>query len=220
MRSLCLPWRRQSDSSHTEPVLGSDHALRVSDVDCAELPADAVSESVRTDSDVLGELGIGSTDDAAAHAYASSSTPDAGTDSTDTLIEKLHAQYWRALVDPHALITAGWAPLSEVDEPTPRAAASDSHDKPDALDDRDSIETLLFGNRTLEDLFERLDEQHTGPALDDEAVPEILRLFAPPEYQAAAAQRGPALPPPLTRREHHALSVDSPLLAPLRKAET
>lgn len=51
---------------------------------------------------------------------------------------------------------------------------------------------------------------------DDGAVPEILRLFAPPEFHAEAAHGAAALPP-LTRREHHALSVDSPLAAPLRK---
>lgn len=108
-----------------------------------------------------------------------------------------------------------------VDEPAVHATRPDSADALRAYGDlerAESIEALLFGDRTLEDVFERLDG-HTETALDDEPIPEILRLFAPPEFQAAAARRGSALPPALTRREHHALTVDSPLSAPSRKDE-
>nr|WP_244173303.1 TagK domain-containing protein [Caballeronia temeraria] len=43
------------------------------------------------------------------------------------------------------------------------------------------------------------------------AAPEILALFAPPEYQADAALRRRFVPSGLARREHHALAIDSPL---------
>ncbi len=52
------------------------------------------------------------------------------------------------------------------------------------------------------------------PEAEVEPVPEVLRLFAPNEYLAAASRRPPALPAVLTRREHHSLGIDSPLPAP------
>lgn len=210
MRSLRLPWRRQPDSLHAEPVLDESHALHTPDVDCPDLPDNEVADHPRSNDDVLSKLGIGSMDIASARA------PVANADSTDSLVETLHAQYWRALTDPHASVTAEWVPLTE--EQAPHALAPDSQVVPDVRGECDSIDALLSGNHTLENMFERLD-QHAEHILDDEPVPEILRLFAPPEFHATAARRGPALPPALTRREHHALSVDSPLSAPLRKDE-
>ncbi|AEA66005.1 TagK domain-containing protein [Burkholderia gladioli] len=219
MRSLRLPWRRQPDISHTEPVLGKGYAWRTSDVVESDLPNDETGEHLHVTNDVLDQLGIGSVDGAAAHMHASSRTTAAAADSPDALVDTLHAQYWRALTDPHATVAAEWAPM--VDEPAVHATRPDSADALRAYGDlerAESIEALLFGDRTLEDVFERLDG-HTETALDDEPIPEILRLFAPPEFQAAAARRGSALPPALTRREHHALTVDSPLSAPSRKDE-
>ncbi|MBN3779977.1 TagK domain-containing protein [Burkholderia sp. Ac-20345] len=217
MRSLRLPWRRQPDLSHAEPVLGKGHAWRAPDAAESDLAADESGGDLAANDDVLDRLGIGVMDSAAAHARASSHSQTANTDSPDGLVDALHAQYWRALTDPHATVTAEWAPL--VDEPAAHGAAPDSPDALHAYGDHEragSIEALLFGDHTLADVFERLDG-HTETALDVEPVPEILRLFAPPEFQAAAARRGPALPPALTRREHHALTVDSPLSAPSSK---
>ncbi|MBN3776296.1 TagK domain-containing protein [Burkholderia sp. Ac-20345] len=219
MRSLRLPWHRQPDFSQTEPVLGERQAWRTPDVAGSDLAADEMAGHLRTSDNVLDQLGIGSMDSASAHTRASARAPAAAADSPDALVDTLHAQYWRALTDPHAAVSTEWAPM--VDEPAAHAASPDPQDALHAHGDlagSDSIEALLFGNRTLEDVFERLDGQAEA-ALGDEPVPEILRLFAPPEYQAAAARRGPALPPALTRREHHALTVDSPLSAPSRKDE-
>ncbi|BAX63407.1 TagK domain-containing protein [Burkholderia stabilis] len=210
MRSLRLPWHRRPESSHAEPVLDENRARHTPDVDGLDLPKDEVADHPHSNDDVLSELGIGSMDIAPARA------PVANADSTDSLVETLHAQYWRALTDPQAVVTAEWVPLA--DEQAPHALAPDSQVAPGVHGEYDSIEALLSGNHTLEDVFERLD-RHAEHVPDDESVPEILRLFAPPEFHAAAARRGPALPPALTRREHHALSVDSPLAAPLRKDE-
>lgn len=216
MRSLRLPWRRQPDISHAEPVLDENHAQHMPNVEGLDLPEDEVTDHPRSDDGVLSELGIGSMDSAAAHVHAPARASFANADSTDSLVETLHAQYWRALTDPYAPVTAEWVPRA--DEPAPRTLVPDSQVDLDVHGECDSIEALLFGNHTLEDVFERLD-RHAEHVLDDESVPEILRLFAPPEFHAAAARRGPALPPALTRREHHALSVDSPLSAPTRKDE-
>ncbi|WP_321956261.1 TagK domain-containing protein [Burkholderia cenocepacia] len=163
---------------------------------------------------MLGQLGIGGMERVARHSDPSSHASIDTSDTTDLLIDTLHAQYWRALADPHTAATAEWGSIAAAAEPATRTTALDSPECPDASRDHDSIETLLFGGRTLEDVFERLDE-HTGPLPDDEPVPEILLLFAPPDFRATAAQH----PPALTRREHHALTIDSPLSAPLRKDE-
>jgi hypothetical protein len=77
-----------------------------------------------------------------------------------------------------------------------------------------SIEALLSGARVLKDVFGPLGEGEMPGLADTEPVPEILRLFAPAEYHAAASRRPTALPPALARREHHALGIDSPLPAP------
>lgn len=59
MRSLRLPWRRQPDISHTEPVLGKGYAWRTSDVVESDLPNDETGEHLHVTNDVLDQLGIG-----------------------------------------------------------------------------------------------------------------------------------------------------------------
>lgn len=214
MRSLRLPWHRQSDVSHTGLPRGKSHARPGHAIAAASaVPADDSPASPYAD-DLLGQLGIGGTERVARHSDPSSHTSIDAPDSTDALIDTLHTQYWRALADPHAPVTVEWASAAGAAEPATRTAAPDSHDCPDASRGHDSIEALLIGDRTLEDVFERLHE-HAAPLPDDEPVPEILHLFAPSDFRAATAQH----PPALTRREHHALTMDSPLSAPLRKDE-
>ncbi|KVF22125.1 hypothetical protein WJ07_17810 [Burkholderia vietnamiensis] len=219
MRSLHLPLRRPPDLSHTESVISKEHARRSPGTAGLDLAADEKHGQLHTNDNVLDQLGIGSMDSTAAQIDASSHGPTAAAESPDGLVAALHAQYWRALTDPNATVAAEWAPMA--DEAATHACAPDSHDDPRAHvvpEHAESIEALLFGHRTLEDVFDRLDG-HGETVLDDEPIPEILRLFAPPEFQAAAARRGPTLPPSLTRREHHALTVDSPLSAPSLKDE-
>ncbi|WP_446904265.1 TagK domain-containing protein [Burkholderia sp. YIM B11467] len=211
MRSFRQPWRRQPDISHDEPLLDGNRERQTPDVEDHDLPDYEVVDHPRSNDDVLVDLGIGGMDRADAHVR----TP-ANADGSDSLVETLHAQYWRALTDPHASVAADLMPPG--DQPTSHAHAPDPQVDPGVRDACDSIEVLLRGNPKLEDVFEQLD-RHAGHILDDEPVPEILRLFAPPEFHAAAARQGSALPPPLTRREHHALSVDSPLSAPERRDE-
>ncbi|WP_175884161.1 TagK domain-containing protein [Burkholderia sp. BCC0044] len=214
MRSPRLPWCRQSDVSHARLARGKDHA-RPSHTAAAQpaVPASESSTSPCAD-ELLGQLGIDGMERVARHSAPSSRASVDTPDTTDVLIDTLHAQYWRALADPHASATAEWASIAATAEPATRTTVLDSPECPDASRDHDSIEALLFGDRTLEDVFERLDE-HTDPLSDDEPVPEILHLFAPPDFRATAAQH----PPALTRREHHTLTIDSPLSAPVRKDE-
>lgn len=79
--------------------------------------------------------------------------------------------------------------------------------------DMGSIEALLSGARVLKDVFGPLGDGDMAGLADVEPAPEILRIFAPAEYHAAASRRPTALPPALARREHHALGIDSPMLA-------
>ncbi|WP_260434939.1 TagK domain-containing protein [Burkholderia sp. Bp8992] len=214
MRFLRLPWRRQPDVSHTLIARGKDHA-RPSHTATAHptVPAGESSASSCADG-LLDQLGIGGKERIARHSARSPRASVDTSDNADVLIDTLHAQYWRALAGPHASAIAEWVSVAAATEPATRTTALDSPDCPDANHDRDPIEALLFGNRTLDDVFERLDE-HAGPLPDGEPVPEILHLFAPPDFRATAAQH----PPALTRREHHALTIDSPLSAPVRKDE-
>ncbi|WP_235510395.1 TagK domain-containing protein [Burkholderia sp. lig30] len=147
-----------------------------------------------------------------AMAASTANRPDPDGD----LFETLHAQYWRALTDPHTALSGSWEEQQDAPATPAAPVTHDSHDvlpTPENAAGAGSIEVLLSGERCLEDAFGRL-ERHPVPDPEIESVPEVLRLFAPPEFHAAEAGRTSALPPPLTRREHHALSVDSPLAAP------
>ncbi|MFL9964767.1 TagK domain-containing protein [Paraburkholderia sediminicola] len=124
------------------------------------------------------------------------------------LIDLLHDQYRRALDDPQASFADGWT--------TPVVVASDTSGEPvDGQSSEETVEALLAGARSLEQAFGPLAKADAPDLAEAGPVPEILRLFATAEYHAAAARRSPALPPMLVRREHQALGIDSPLIAPL-----
>ncbi|WP_233235298.1 TagK domain-containing protein [Bordetella sp. LUAb4] len=138
------------------------------------------------------------------------------------LIDTLRAQYWRALADPRTSCSDSWEAVEDSNATPFAVTLDDAHGAPEARPAsataaaEDSIEVLVSGVFQLEDAFQHL-ERVVLPELDIAPVPEVLRLFAPAELQAPEAIRMPSLPPPLTRREHHALSVDSPVVAPITK---
>ena len=197
---------------------------------------------------LIGGADVGARAEAARHDLdgkpAASSATDAAPCAAD-LIASLHGQYWRALTDPQASITESWVDQSDEapadvnpdlrpdlrpdlspnarphamlryadEEAAHEASANARQDSPG------SIETLLSGESTIDDCFGRLKSLHMQDLLDlaADSAPDVLRLFAPPDYCAAMqlhpSARASALPPPLTRREHHVLSIDSPLVAP------
>lgn len=124
--------------------------------------------------------------------------------AANDLIGALHAQYCRALNDPLATLGVEWGvPATPAHESLSELRLGESPHV-------ESIETLLSGARSVEDVFGAL---AAGDVPDPAALtgaPEILRLFAPPEFKARASR----LPPTLVRREHHAVGIDSPLLKP------
>ncbi|WP_454825562.1 TagK domain-containing protein [Paraburkholderia xenovorans] len=128
------------------------------------------------------------------------------------LIEVLHEQYRRALDDPHASLAVGWEGqpvFSTGVQPASHDEASAAAQPPHV----GSIEAFLSGARFVEDVFGPLAADHEADFAAAEPVPEVLALFAPEEYLAAAARRARVLPPALARREHHTLGLDSPLPA-------
>ena len=222
MRSFRLPWHRRLDTSLAEPELRN--ALRGPDKQedgAAALPFESSGLAGRGQSilDLIGSHGISGNGVREKLGGGSLATP--APERTDDLVETLHAQYWRALTDPHTALSDSWR--EQLDSPaTPVASVMpDLHDvqlTPANPASAGSIEVLLSGKHNLEDAFGQL-EQSLMPDLEVGSVPEVLRLFAPAEFHAAQAHRAPPLPPALTRREHHALSVDSPLSAPVRQSE-
>ncbi|MFP3504270.1 TagK domain-containing protein [Burkholderia sp. SIMBA_062] len=216
MRAFRLPWHRQPDTSLTEPELRHAPCGPEKQEDGAAPLLFESSDRVCSNQSILDLIGRhGGTVNAARGKRGTGLQTMPFPEHTDDLVETLHAQYWRALTDPHTTLPGSWG--EQLDLPaTPVASVTpDSHDvRPTQanLGSPGSIELLLSGERNLEHAFGRL-ERSFMPDPEIEPVPEVLRLFAPPEFHAAEAHRTPALPPTLTRREHHTLSVDSPLAA-------
>lgn len=129
------------------------------------------------------------------------------------LIDSLQRQYWQALIDPSVVLAIDvWPSREEASDLMPPQAA-----EPEPLQsDTGSMEAWLGGRMNVDAAFDPLGPDENLDLISDKPVPEILRLFAPPEYHAAEARRSPDLLPPLTCREHHVLSVDSPMSMPFR----
>ncbi|RQR38103.1 TagK domain-containing protein [Burkholderia sp. Bp9143] len=221
MRSFRLPWHRRPDTSLPAPELRNEPCSPKKQEDGADFLLFESSDRAGSNTSILDLIGShGVTADAAREKRDGTGSQEMPfPERTDDLVESLHAQYWRALTDPHTALSGSWG--EQLDSPaTPLASVMpESHDlwpTPTNAGASGSIEVMLSGERNLEDAFGHLDTSCT-PELEIEPVSEVLRLFAPPEFHAAEARRAPALPPALTRREHHALSVDSPLAAPVRK---
>jgi hypothetical protein len=119
------------------------------------------------------------------------------------LIGALYEQYREALVSPFAGLSATWVDAAE--------AASEGVSNSEAGEGHSSapVASVLGDIATVEQAFGMF-EEFDFPDVK-EVVPEILSLFAPPEHRAVWARRAEGVPPELTRREHHALSLDSPM---------
>ncbi|MEJ8827316.1 TagK domain-containing protein [Variovorax humicola] len=125
--------------------------------------------------------------------------------SADALFDDLHEGFIRAVRDPsrlaesalwensHAL--AGEATLTTLEDLTRDAVATYPLVR-DVLHDREKIDQL----------FDGVDSWDKSPLFEPQETEEVLRLFAP-ELAHSARKSIPSL----TRREHHALSPDSPM---------
>jgi hypothetical protein len=184
----------------------------------------AAGEDMRGENAVFGLIDTAATGQALAqHARGRQGEPDASGAAQDwdvnrDVIQALHDQYWRALDNPHAPLAGNWATHTGMESGSGRGVSGSTAEGTDdqagapSTDDW-SIEALLSAARRLDDVFGPLRKGEV-PEAEVEPIPEILRLFAPAEYLAAASRRPPALPAALTRREHQTPGIDSPLRAP------
>lgn len=125
------------------------------------------------------------------------------------VIGALYEQYCRALDDPLASFSGDWNLVAQNERDS---TLSSEHGSKMVSHQNESIETVISGVRGVEHFFGKLEPGNSPPAFMLEPVPEILHVFAPPEFKAREAR----LPSALVRREHHAPGIDSPLFAPRR----
>lgn len=136
----------------------------------------------------------------------------AENDNTAMLLDSLQAEFVRVLRDPtHLAGHAGWesAPAAP-GVPSPSPEEMSRHAGDDA-----SLGAILRPREFIEALFDDHDVQLEEGWLAARSAEDVLRLFAP---ELARNARPPL--PSLTRREHHAMSLDSAMqLGAVRPAD-
>jgi len=124
------------------------------------------------------------------------------------LLQALHQEYLRALDDPQAQNTHPWhdrLPDHCTVDPSPirnlKVQAMQIHPSV-------TLQDLVVGPLKIDEVFTGLDSLRETEIFSDEKPPDLLRLFAPAQYQTRTGSED-RVPPELTRREHHAITVDS-----------
>ena len=127
----------------------------------------------------------------------------------ETIFQQLHQEYLHKLNTPHLTNTpqsntrAQENDLRDHDHPSVPAHLEDFSHLSDPLA---TLQDLVTGHLQIDEVFEGLDSLREMELFTEEDPPEILELFAPggqPSSQRVET------PPHLTRKEHHAVSVDS-----------
>ncbi len=210
--------RRELPTTRVEPkVFAAEHVLGRQDTGMPEVNCDplAMFDEKQQEDDLRGSAAIfgliGSRP-----ALEKGAVPQVSENvAPDDLISSLHRQYYLALDNPLEPVSgADWESSSEWSDRYVQGEPGLPVDSPLHHAGHDSIEALLSGAQQLDHAFGPLRESDLGSLPESEPVPEILRLFAPPEYLASAFRSISALLPTLARREHHALGIDSPLPMP------
>jgi hypothetical protein len=124
-------------------------------------------------------------------------------DAAEALLDDLHQQFVRAVRDPARLAQgAMWegspAPVGERTSTTLETLSRE------AVAAYPMVRDMLQARETIDQVLGGFDHGGATPLLDVDAPEEVLRLFAPDLAQSVRI-------PSLTRREHHALSPDSPM---------
>lgn len=134
----------------------------------------------------------------------------------DPLLEDLHQDYLRALVDPlHGGDAQNWA-ISEAQNML--ASADPLEDLKTKVSDTHSLYELLNPLPSMDEVLHQLDGGLGDTKLLDEVrYPSVLHLLAPDPLQVTdtdqdlLAALGSTDLPSLTLKEHHDLSIDSAL---------
>ena len=133
---------------------------------------------------------------------------NAGAVDANNLLGALYTRYCKALDAPQSLMSDTWSPSALHVQ-----AGLRTEDIGAQAWDREAggaISGIFPDIESVDQAFGVLKEHSHSEVAPRDAIPEILRLFAPPEYKAEA-RHATKLPPALTRREHHMLAIDSPL---------
>lgn len=143
----------------------------------------------------------------------------ASMDGND-LLGFLYAHYCRALDTPQWSMSGAWVPsgLPVHSDPTRDSSRQDEWDSNVGR----AISVMSGDIECVDQAFGTLRPGAVPDVHEPDVVPEILRLFAPPEYKARKRIET-VVAPALTQREHHTLAIDSPLTglnAVDRNAET
>ncbi|WP_250475280.1 TagK domain-containing protein [Caballeronia sp. GAFFF1] len=152
---------------------------------------------------------LGGAADSSSARFIVKAADDAGSSAGDRLMGSLYEQYCQALDSPLASLPDTWVDAASGEGMPLRDQELASHRWRDQA--VGPVAAILGDISNLEQAFGPM--HHIGPyaAASVEEVPEVLRLFAPPEYHAASARRPSPILPSLVRREHHTLAIDSPV---------
>ncbi|CAD6514245.1 TagK domain-containing protein [Paraburkholderia sabiae] len=161
-------------------------------------------------SDAIYEL-FGAPSDAGHNRAAHFQDEPSATTAPDDIIRRLNDQYYQAIASSRFSLTDRWVDSGLLTGEGQARQPWEEH----AVDNNatGSISDLLADIEELEEAFGPLRHGESPEPVVPEPMPEILLLFAPPEFQATALRRPASLPPSLVRREHHTLAIDSPMVA-------
>ena len=160
-----------------------------------------VTAPVRKDAvyEVLGNSAGQST------AFRLPPTSKGETADAEQLLDMFYAQYRLALVLPDSVRQENWGSADHLH-------ALAGHDFIDLQEQKieatGTVSEFVLGNQSIEEAFGPLNGELPMPP---EETSDILRLFAPPEFLAGSPVT--ARPPELARREHHVMSIDSPVIS-------
>lgn len=126
----------------------------------------------------------------------------------EAIFKQLHQEYLHKLSSPHLIATQSDTRAHENILRSEVHPASPVHleDLSRLSDPVTTLQDLVTGHLHIDEVFNGLDSLREMELFTEEDVPEILKLFAPGEQPTS--QRAQT-PPHLTRKEHHAVSVDS-----------
>ncbi|MEM5435502.1 TagK domain-containing protein [Paraburkholderia diazotrophica] len=154
---------------------------------------------------------LGTSSDAGHDSATRAQDETPATTGPDDIIRRLNDQYYQAIASSRFSLTGEWVGSGLRAEHASTRQPWEEHDGNDRA--TGSIADLLSDIEELEEAFGPLRHGESPEPVMPEPMPEILQLFAPPEFHATASQRSVSLPPSLARREHHTLAIDSPMAA-------
>jgi hypothetical protein len=129
------------------------------------------------------------------------------TADAEQLFDMFYAQYRLALVLPDSVRQENWGGTDSLHSLAEHEFIDLQEQKIEATG---TVSEFVLGNQSIEEAFGPLNSELSMPPLPDD-TPDILRLFAPPEFLAGSPVT--ARPPELARREHHVMSIDSPVIS-------